>query len=240
MLAGSNFPIDFRRELAGDFTWAYRNGMFASYQDSLTGSWAVQTPMLYTLARLHREPELTTQAIDREFFSAFAPAEREVRAYFDFWREHCRKIDPVTFRRLAAKNPDRYGTAGGGNTRFTLLAADLFPAEMFIKAQKLLDAAESAAEKNPLTQKRIRFLRAGLTDARLTRECRARQIEMTQAKNSPDAEKAFRKAFRKMCEHRAEVEGDYVCNFGYLADCEADSMGWPHPYVKLKREKTGK
>ena len=237
LLMGGNMPINSGRRIAEDFAFIFKNGMIGTNFDSLTGVWANQGAMLYTLSRIHRAPETGYEKSIAEYCSAFAPAEKEIRAYIDFWENFSNNITDEEFLKICAANPDRTGNSGGGHRNFPTIIADLYPEKVFVQANKLLDAASKRAAGNALALKRIDFLRKGLRDAELTRNCRA--IEKQWKSKSSKAERIklrdkFNAAFQKLVQYRASVEADGICNYSHHTLKEAASLGWRHKSVKLK------
>ena len=240
LLMGGNMPINSGRRIAEDFAFIARNGMIGTNFDSLTGVWANQGAMLYTLARIHRAPGLGYEKSIAEYCSAFAPAEKEIRAYVDFWEKFCNTITDAQFRKACAANPDRAGNSGGGHRNYPTVIADLYPAKVFVQANKLLDAASKRASGNALALKRIDFLRKGLRDAELTRNCRA--AEKLWKSKSAKAERIklrdkFNAEFQKLVKYRASVEVDGICNYSHYTVNEAASLGWPHKSTKINQKK---
>jgi hypothetical protein len=239
LLMGGNMPINSGRRIAEDFSYIFKNGMIGTNFDSLTGVWANQGAMLYTLSRIHRKPDLGYEKSIAEYCSAFAPAEKEIRAYIDFWENFSNNITDEEFLKICAVNPDRTGNSGGGHRNFPTIIADLYPEKVFVQANKLLDAASKRAAGNTLALKRIDFLRKGLRDAELTRNCRA--LEKLWKSKSSNAERIklrdkFNAAFQQLVQYRASVEADGICNYSHYTLKEAAALGWRHKSVNLKRK----
>ena len=237
MLMGGNMPLNSGRRIAEDFAYIFKNGMIGTNFDSLTGVWANQGAMLYTLSRIHRAPATGYEKSMKEYCSAFAPAEKEVRAYIDFWEKFCDNITDEEFRKACAANPDRSGNSGGGHRNYPTVIADLYPEKVFVQANKLLDIASKRAAGNTLALKRIDFLRKGLRDAELTSNCRAIEKKWKSAKNRSERIKLrdkFNAAFKQLVAYRQSVESDNICNYSHYVPKESASLGWPHKPVKLK------
>ena len=239
MLMGGNMPLNYGRRIAGDFAFFARNGMIGTNFDSLTGVWANQGAMLYTLSRIHRAPGTGYEKSVKEYCSAFAPAEKEIRAYVDFWEKFSTSITDEQFRKACSANPDNSGNSGGGHRNFPTIIADIYPENLFVQANLLLDKASKRAAENPIVLKRIDFLRKGLRDAELTRNCRA--AEKLWKSKSSKAERIqlrnkFNAAFQKLVQYRASVEADGICNYSHHTPKEAASLGWRHKSVKLKNK----
>ena len=220
MLSGGNFPVNFGRSVAEDFAFAYTNGMFGCYFDSLIGSWGASAPMYYVLARAIREPLVGYDKPMEEFCSSFGAAASRVRDYVEFVAEHDRSLPGAKFNSYCRGNKTVQGSQGGGSGSFCLVAADVFDEKWFADADVLLEDAARAAAGDADSERRIAFLRKGLKDALLTRRVRVAQKSGDKA--------AFAAAFAEMKAYRASVEREGVANYGYLATSERYSAGWPH------------
>ena len=218
MLSGANFPVNFGRGIAEDFAFAYTNGMFACYFDSLIGSWGASAPMYYVLTRAIHEPLVGYEKAMEEFCSAFGAASREVRAYVDFIERHTKSVDARVYGTICRANKTIQGSQGGGNGSFCLVAADVFAETWFDSADSLLDRAAYIAMGDAAVSARVAFLRKGLKDARLTRRVRV-------AQKSGD-KPAFDAALADLGRHRASVEKDGVADYGYIASSERYCAGW--------------
>ena len=220
MLSGGNFPVNFGRGIAEDFAFAYTNGMFGCYFDSLISSWGASAPMYYVLARAIREPLVGYDTPIKEFCSSFGAAASRVRDYVEFVAAHDRSLPGSKFNSYCRENQTVQGSQGGGSGSFCLVAADVFDEKWFADADAILADAARAAAGDADSEGRIAFLRKGLKDALLTRRVRAAQKSGDKA--------AFAAAFAEMKAYRASVEREGVANYGYLATSERYSAGWPH------------
>ena len=239
MLMGWNMPVNLGRIITRDFTYAASQGMIGTNFDSLTGAWANHGMMLYSLIRSHRQPDFGYENAFREYTSAFAPADKEITAYLNFWEKFCTTISQQKYDKIRASNVDARGNIGGGHANFFIVTADLYPTELFVEANKLLDAASRRAAGNELVLKRIDYLRKGLRDAELTRNCRAahKVWQLAKAAKKPRAERVklrdkYTKAFRELVAFRKSAEADFICNFGHFAVYERFCGGWEHALVK--------
>ena len=242
MLTGANFPVNFGRVIAGDFEFAAKNGMFGTNYDSLTGAFANQGAMLYTLIRIHRNPAFGYENSIREYCSAFGPAEKAIRSYVDFWEDFSSRLTREQLLKAGEENRDRSGSISGGHTNFVLIAHAIYPPEVFTQASAILDQASALAAGNATALKRIDFLRKGLRDAELTRNTSFSYFKWISAKrnNHSRSERVklrqqFANDFNAMIAHRAAAEADMVCNFGYFAGLEAYSGAWPHKRNKISK-----
>ena len=60
---------------------------------------------------------------------------------------------------------------------------------------------------------------------------RIAQKRWLESGRAADKKPPFDAAFKAMCEYRASVEDDCVCNFADCANSEINSMGWPHKAI---------
>ena len=279
MLSGANLPVNFGPVIVDDFSFAARNGMTGTNFDSLTGAFANQGAMLYSLIRAHRAPSFGYENAIREYCSAFAPAEDEIRAYVDFWDKFSRKMTRKQVMDAGERNPDCSGSVSGGHSNFFLLAHELYPPEVFDRANAILDKAADRAAGYEIALKRIEYLRKGLRDAELTcktgssyskwrsairyaaemeaefRQRRYRRMWQGNAGSPGNAalllswplekrdmhpyleiirwSRQFQEDFERMIKYRADVEADFICNFGYFAELEQHFGNWPHASRKI-------
>ena len=241
MLLGGNMPYNAGRIIIRDFAYAADKGMIGTNFDSLTGVWANQGITLYSLIRAHRQPDFGYEKSLKEYVSAFAPAEKEISGYLEFWEKFTASVSEAKYRKICTENPDDRGNAGGGFRSFYSVSADLYPPEIFIRAGKLLDAASRQAAGNGRTLKRIDFLRKGLKDAELTRNCRAAEKQWKNCKDpgqKRELKKKFLTAFQTMTDFRKSVETDQVCNYGHFAVYERTYNGLGHK--NFTKRSTGK
>ena len=219
-LSGSDFPINRGRVILDDFAFAFTNGMFGCYFDSLIGSWGAHAPMNYALMRAIREPLVGYERTLAEFCSAFGAAAEKVRAYADYVEAHDETVSTRRFASICRANPTVGGSQGGGTGNFNLVAADVFTDEWFRGADRILADAASLVRDDAASAARVAFLRKGLKAAALCYRTRV-------AQKSGDKE-AFAAAFAKLVAYRASVERDGIADFGWLATCEKQNAGWPH------------
>ena len=79
---------------------------------------------------------------------------------------------------------------------------------------------------------RIEFLRKGLRDTELGRQCRIAQKASAADPNDAAKKAAFDAAFKALVDYRASVEGDFVCDYSFHANWERMFVGWPHKVRK--------
>ncbi|MDD3953829.1 MAG: DUF4838 domain-containing protein, partial [Lentisphaeria bacterium] len=225
--AGANLPIYYAERFAADFSFAAKNGMCATYFDSLLGSWSAQGPTLYVLTRIHEHPEWTAEQILEEYYSGFGSASDAVKSYFAVWKQFSDNLSAAEVKRieLAERDPVT-GNPGGGFKNYTGIAHHLFPLSLFDQAREKLEYAWQAAKGDSQTENRIRFLMLGCTDAELTVKTRIAQKQY-QSDKTPENKQVFQQAFEELSQHRALAEPYNVANFGYIAARERESLQWP-------------
>ena len=223
--AGANLPIFYARRFADDFRFAYRNGMTSSQIDSLFGAWASQAPTLYTVLRMHSDPDRDGNAVLKDFYNCFGPAAKEVEAYFKIWEDRSDSITTEEFDRWKKSNRTRTGL-GGTFKNFIAVGPEFLTPKVLDAAKKQLAAAKKAAASDPLALRRVEYLEKGLREAELTVDCRRAQKALEKAK-TPENRKAFRQAWEKLEQCRKSIENDFVLDIGKVRFREQTGCGWP-------------
>ena len=234
MLAGGNYPIDNGRMILDDFAFAYTNGMIACAFDSLNGSWSCHLLMDYALTRAFRDPLRGYEKARDDVLSAFGPAARLVALYFDRVESFTASWTEETVREAALKNIVCGWFPGGSFACTPAILGEFYDDRFFPEMQEILDAALRAADGDVIISARIDYLRKGLKDAELTRNCRIAEKKYD-AEKGEAAKRAWHEAFRELARYRKSVELDFVCNFSREAHTEA-RMGWPHDKLGKKCE----
>ena len=231
MLACGNHPNDTAQTILGDFAYAYTNGMFACQQDSLTGAWSAQAMHLYAMTRAMRDPLRGYEQARADMLSGFGAAAEAVNRYFNLVAAHAAKWTSESYRQMGMKNIT--GNDVGGTFRNpNAVLGDFFDDRFMPDCYALLDEGARAAAGDAEVLARIEFLRKGLRDTELGRNCRIAQ--KARADDPKDAAKkaAFDAAFKALVDYRASVEGDFVCNYSFHANWERLFVGWPHKVRK--------
>lgn len=230
MLTGHNFPVFLARQLGEVFAHHARQGMEATWFDSLTGQWASKGPDLYVLTRMHVRPDWPVEKVLEEYYAGFGPAEAEVRKYFEHWEQVSEQ---------AAKNPpdsvqtsaDDAAEGGGwaGFRQFVRHAPHIFPPEAMRKGRGLIEKALEAAAGDPLAQRRVAFLEKGLTHAELTLAVARAYADMEGDERNPQKRMRLASAMTKLMDFRRDVvEPEMLSNVGFLAWHEERRNGWNH------------
>ena len=232
MLAGGNYPIDNGRMILGDLAFAYTNGMIACGFDSLRGSWACHLMMDYALTRAFRDPLRGYDKAREDVLSAFGSAAKVVARYFDRVEAFTASWTEEKVREAALKNIVGGRTPGGSFPYPAAILGEFYDDGFFPEMQGILESAIDAAGGNATVVKRIEYLRKGLKDAELTRNCRIAQKKYD-AEKSESAKQSWYGSFRELAAYRKSIEGDFTCALDKEANSEA-RMGWPHD--KLGKE----
>lgn len=205
-LDGYCMPFIFAHQFAEDFQFEYRNGMFATDFDSLTGQWATQGPNLYLLLRLQVTPDAPIDSLLAEYYSCFGPAADAVKAYFDYWENYTMNHRQLVTDVFADRVAIRWRSWAKASHR-------VFPPDCFVPAETLLARARDAASADPAATARIEFLRTGLEHARLCNEVAAL---LTTADPASTAERG-RQALENLLRFRRAHEREWFANLNHEA-----------------------
>jgi hypothetical protein len=154
---GYVLPFADSRQTGEMIRWVADHGSVGVEIDSILGNWSTRGPMLYVLARKVDKPGSDIERLRADYFEAFGPAAAKIEAYFDYWERYSRHL-------AREANWPKFGKKG------MLGAPQHYDAEVFEPAARLLDEALSRAKKsdNARFAERVRFVRLGLKNARLT------------------------------------------------------------------------
>ena len=229
-LACGGYHLDQGRLILADFAFAYTNGMDSCMFDSLRGSWAAHAVMGYALIRAMRDPLHGYDRACDEMLSAFGSARKEVARFFDAVRANTERLSFADIRKMSWAN--HTGAQGGGSHgNCEAILEEFFEDRFFPDGYAILDRAVKAAGGDRDVVARIEFLRKGLRNTELTRQVRIAQKRWLESGRAADKKPPFDAAFKAMCEYRASVEDDCVCNFADCANSEINSMAWPHKAI---------
>ena len=239
--AGGNYPMDNARRELDDFAFAATNGMIGCSFDALVGSWSAHAMSSYAFCRTMREPTRGYERARADMLSAFGAAAADVNRYFDAVEAHSRKWTQDAYREIALKNPNPTGFWTGGS--FATPAAVLeeyFSDADLRRYHAILDEAVRSAKGDPMAVARVGFLRKGIRDAELTRNCRIAQKRHLADKGDAAKKAAFESALRELDAYRTSVEGDFVCNYAHHAAWEKEILLWPHEETPSEKEGSSK
>lgn len=202
-LDGYTMPLIFAHQFADEFHHQVRHGLEATDYDAITGQWAAQGTNLYVLMRLENRPDAATDDILAEYYSAFGAAAPEIRDYFDYW-EHYALAHRTLINAQFEDNTSRWRAFG-------VAAHILFPPESFAAAEKILCRAHAAVSGDPESARRVEFLEAGLTHARLCADV-SRVLSVRNPAGDPAQGRA---ALAALIAFRQAHEHDGIANFNY-------------------------
>ncbi|MCI5779603.1 MAG: DUF4838 domain-containing protein [Lentisphaeria bacterium] len=223
-LDGHCYPINFAREFYDIYTFAEERGLTGSDYDSLTGMYGANPLTLYTIARLQNAPRgITFEEIENEFYSAYGPAAADVGRYFDRTAEISRR---------AGEQAQASGEEGGAWHSYYRVGHKLFTPEVFSELGAILQAAAAAASGDPAASIRVRNLRTGLENARLTALAAAAFDEYRKSGDYLE----FAAALRNLDDFREAHAADLCFNLGYLYVRESGE--WPRGAMKKLNRNT--
>lgn len=162
-LSGYNLPISYAKEHCDMINYTAEKGLCATFFDSLVGQYGAQALSLYAVAKLNADPQTKYNDILKDFADSFAPANKEVGEYLDYWQKFSEEIaveDKKFTERRKRNDAYRYWF-------WLLLADEYFTPQVIQKADQLLNKALKKAKGTPAEQ-RISFLKQGLKHAELT------------------------------------------------------------------------
>lgn len=191
-LDGHDYPINFAREFAEDFQFAYQHGMIGTDFDSLTGQWAAQGPDLYMLARIQEHPDWSADKILDEYYAGFGKGAEHVKAYFDHWEQVTNGVH----------------TQYGDPFHFYVDAPAVFTEASLRQGQPFLDEAMRAVQGNAVDELRVKFLSDGLRHAELT-------LAVENAHRNGNGEQ-YRAAISELDTFRSQHEKEYISDIGFL------------------------
>ncbi|HWL52569.1 MAG TPA: DUF4838 domain-containing protein [Chthoniobacteraceae bacterium] len=175
---GANGPHLPLVEMADYMKHAFRNKMIGFYLDSILGYWGTQGLNYYLLARLMVNPERSVDEIVTEYTAAFGAAAPKIKEYFDYWQKLTRewahghkiyKVPEGKYDALIREGKIMDNPLIGPRQAIPYIYTD----EVLAKAYTLLDEGQALLEggNDPEALARIDFLRKGLDELKLSREC---------------------------------------------------------------------
>jgi hypothetical protein len=221
-------PLNYAHKLGNEFRHCARNGMVAAAFDSLTGQFSTQGPTLYVLARLHVRPDWPVDKVLQEYYDGFGDAASAVQQYCEHWE---RVYDAVTLEKYK-QSTDEVG--GASYSSWYKVAPCIFTPEVMATGSDLLTIAEARARGDRATEKRVEYLRMGLTHVQLTLDVCAGQQKYKETGDIMD----FAMAIKKLDDYRVAVESEGIANMGWLGFCENRHVkegGWDRNAARRAR-----
>lgn len=224
--AGDGMPYNIVHEMIDDFAFALDRGLVQAEYDAMLGYWASWGPTYYVLPRMMWEGKnVDPEKLIEEWFSAFGPAQRPMRSYYDFWEQHIRAFHnrPGVDDEALALGEGRGGPRAGRLLAF----ADIYTPEVLAEARSLLDEARAAAEgaADGVLEK-IENIEMNQRNAELTAEV-ARLARAVWDDSSGETELAS--ARESLLDHRRSIATRNAVNVYWMTQYEAlqgDPFGW--------------
>jgi len=192
--------------------------MTGSDYDSLTGMFGAQGLTLYTIARLQEaHPGLKYETIKDEYVTAFGAAAPVVKEYFELLEKISRLPNDGSF----SNRPE-----GGAWTEYYQAGHTLFTRERLKTLSDILERAEQAVPSDSVEAKRVKFLKIGLENARLTAET---AIAFDDFKVTGDYMK-FAEKVKALDEFREKNAASYAFNIAFCRWREDNA--WPRELAK--------
>ena len=145
-----------------------RAGMSKMDIDGPNTSFATQGPLLYVMSRLPAKPDAGLDDLLDEYYSAFGPAKKEVKAYWEFWKKYMldnrQKFYEVPLKMNKLRRSPHFGWY------YTFYAHVLYPPDILKQGDLLLNKALKVAQKDADALKKVHFLKQGLKHAMLCAE----------------------------------------------------------------------
>jgi hypothetical protein len=116
--------------------------------------------------RLHTRPTADVDDLLSEYYSAFGPAAKAVKAYFDYWENYTMSNRPLIMDTFYDRVAIRYRS-------WAKVTHKVFPPDCFAPGEALLASALHAASGDTEATARVKFLQVGLTHAKLCVETAA-------------------------------------------------------------------
>ncbi len=134
--------------------------------DGPNDSFATAGPQCYVAARIAVHPKAKLEDLLNEYYNCFGAAAPAVKEYWEYWEKYTYDNAEKFYDIPKKYNYGTFKAFFGFN--YAWYAHRLFPQEVFEPAFKILEKAEKLAANSPEDLKRVRFLKQGLENARLT------------------------------------------------------------------------
>lgn len=225
MLAGANLPLNHGRMIAGDFAFAYTNGMDSCMFDvqGCVQTWGAHAMMNYTVYRLMRDPLFGYERALDEFASCFGAAKDDIKAYWSHVETVGKNLSAFDYQDLCRTHTTTRGTPGGGVCTFMLIAPGIYTEDFFARGKAILTSAAKKTADDPSAFARVRFLAEALRESLLAYRARVAQESGDRA--------AFDEAFRTLVDYRRKIETHGVCNWSSQCKDERNAAGWDYEWV---------
>lgn len=223
--AGDGMPYNIAREMADDFIFALDHGLVQAEYDAMLGYWASWGPTYYVLPRLMWEGSVDPETLIDEWYSAFGPVQREVRAYYDYWEQYIRSVHnrPGVDEAAMALGEGRGGFRAGR----LLFSADVYTPQVLAEAKALLDAAVVAAEDSDASVKeKLENLEMNHRNAELTAQVAALSRAVW---DDPSMQSQLDAAREALLAHRRAISTRNAVNVFWMTQYEiqnGDPFGW--------------
>jgi hypothetical protein len=231
--AGNGLPYNVARQIADDWIFCVNNGTFMADVDSMNGYWAAWGPTYYVIPRIMWEGgSANTNELLEEWYSAFGPAERQIRTYYEFWER-------TIFWSTCAADPDPVKTAfepfapyyrsTTGSRPVVKDVDEIYKPEVMAGAQVLLDKAIlAAADADDEVKAKVENVAMCQRHTELTMNA----YRLSKAQPRDDA--AVKAALMELAAYRTEIAPRNVVNVYRITDCEAGRggywTGWKLPW----------
>ncbi len=146
--------------------------------DTMIGSWGVQGPLYYMLARLSYRPDMSLEEIKNEYANAFGKAAPKILEYLNYWDKYSDKLstpycvggaseEKGLYTKLSEKYKFPYHPLAGSYRGMPYL----YPDKIIDPAMKILEQAEKLAVRDTQALEKVHFLMDGLKFMKITRDC---------------------------------------------------------------------
>jgi len=210
-LDGHNFPLMYYKTFAAVYDYAVKNNLVAVDMDSYMGMVAANGITNYVIAMKINEPERTVAELEDDYCAAFGQAK-------DIMREYLAIFEQATAKGYPEQDTGRI--EGGNYVGFIFDAPRVFTPEVMQRGFALLEQAREA-ESSPRVQRRVEFLKTGLTDCQYVLDTQ-RGFEEYKASGNP---RPFAQAYRKLLDFREQHEAWLYQNRAYADGFE--TRLWP-------------